>query len=82
MDGGADANRYEQLRRSALCGDAAGCRLGLAVLERSGVAVWMRTWRSTGPAAEEITARSVIPAAGDELVGVLAAMAHACLGSR
>jgi hypothetical protein len=53
----------------------------LAVLERSGVAAWMRAWRTTVPAAKETTARPDL-GASDELVGVLAAMARACLGSR
>ena len=44
---GADVERYEQLRRRALGGDAAGWRLGLAVLQRHGVAAWTRAWRST-----------------------------------
>ena len=35
--------------RRALAGDPAGWRLGLAVLQRRGVAAWMRAWRSADP---------------------------------
>lgn len=62
-------------------GDPAGCRLGLGVLERGGVAAWMRAWGTTAPEAAQRPVLSGIPAAGDELVGVLATMALACLGA-
>jgi hypothetical protein len=75
---GVEVERYEELRRVALGGDASGWRLGLAVLEHKGVAAWMR-WRSTGPRREPSTT-SASHARSDELVGVLASMALACLG--
>jgi len=62
-----------------LHGDPAGCRLGLGVLERNGVAAWMRAWRTTAPEAAQRPVVPGVPAAGDELVGVLATMALACL---
>jgi hypothetical protein len=77
-----DAERYEQLRRSALAGDPIGCRLGLAVLERRGVAAWMRAWRTTTPGPRKPLVPLGIPLGGDELVGVLTAMALACLDAR
>ena len=45
-----DVARYEQLRARALGGDAAGWRLGLAVLERRGVMAWARAWQASAPA--------------------------------
>lgn len=80
-DGGeacGDAQRYEQLRQRALGGDATGWRLGLAVLERRGVAGWMRAWRATTPPASPPAALGG-PAGGEEVVAVLAQMAVACL---
>ena len=78
---GADVERYEQLRRRALGGEAAGWRLGLAVLQRQ------RRRRVDCEPGETITPRrrplarqpACPPAPADELVGVLAAMALACL---
>ena len=72
--------RYETLRGRAIGGETSGWRLGLAVVQRRGVAAWLR-------AAEVITVAAVpsrptgeVPVAGgDELVGVLASMALACL---
>ena len=79
--GAADVERYEQLRSHALGGGPSGFRLGLAVLERRGVAAWSRAWSSTAPArpAAVVPARAVLPpvAAADELVGALASMALA-----
>jgi hypothetical protein len=73
-----DVERYEELRRRALGGEAAGWRLGLALLQRRGVAAWARAWRTTAPTTQ---ARSpaAAPVDGDGVVGVLAAMALACL---
>ncbi len=80
-----DVERYEQLRVHALEGGPSGFRLGLALLERRGVAAWTRAWSSTaaaGPAAR-VPAAAVPPvAADDELVGVLASMALACVAAR
>ena len=78
-DACGDAQRYEQLRQRALGGEAAGWRLGLAVLEHRGVAAWMRAWRTTTPPASPPAERGA-PAGGDEVVAVLAQMAVACLG--
>jgi hypothetical protein len=77
--GAADVHRYEQLRAHALAGGPSGFRLGLAVLERRGVAAWSRAWSSTAPARATSPqgARVPAPAAGDELVGALASMALA-----
>lgn len=80
--GGAwDAERYEQLRRHALDGEPSGFRLGLALLERRGVAAWSRAWCTSAPARTAATppapaAPGPVPA-GDELVGALASMALA-----
>jgi hypothetical protein len=80
VDDGADVERYEQLRRRALGGDAAGWRLGLAVLQRHGVAAWTRAWRSTAP-LPPVRPPAVTPVDDGGVVGVLAAMALACLRS-
>ena len=79
--GPRDVERYEQLRAQALGGDPSGLRLGLALLERRGVVAWTRAWRAiTVPAARPATAT---PAAdNDQLVGVLASMALACVSGR
>ena len=42
--------RYEQLRSHALDGEPSGFRLGLALLERRGVAARSRAWGATAPA--------------------------------
>ena len=46
---GVDVERYEQLRRRALGGEAEGWRLGLGVLCHRGVAAWLRAWHSAVP---------------------------------
>jgi hypothetical protein len=72
--GPRDVERYEQLRAQALEGDPSGLRLGLALLERRGVVAWTRAWQTTAittPAADT-----------DQLVGVLASMALACVSGR
>jgi hypothetical protein len=77
--------RYEQLRRRALDGEVQGWQLGLAVLERRGVAAWLRAWQLTTPApAAGPSARPMAPQpmAAAEVVGVLASMALACLRTR
>jgi hypothetical protein len=78
--GPRDVERYEQLRAQALDGDPSGVRLGLALLERRGVVAWTRAWQTTTPPA-----RPAIPvpvADSDQLVGVLASMALACVLGR
>jgi hypothetical protein len=78
-----DVERYERLRRCALSGEPDGHRLGLALLERRGLVAWSRAWQQTAPSAPPAATAAVAPSAGaDELVGVLAAMALACLGGR
>lgn len=81
VGGAGDIERYEQLRRHALDGEPSGWRLGLALLERRGVAAWARAWRGITPAS---TARPAVapPAGGDELVGALASMALARVAAR
>ena len=79
--GPRDVERYEQLRAQVLEGDPSGLRLGLALLEHRGVVAWTRAWQTTTPTP----ARSAIamPAAeSDQLVGVLASMALACVAGR
>lgn len=79
-DAGAAVERYEALRSHALGGQAAGWRLGLAVLERQGVATWLRAWESTAP-ARVVRPSPDVSLGGDELVGALATMALACITS-
>lgn len=85
-----DVERYEELRRHALGGEASGWRLGLALLQRRGVAAWARAWMETTPPVPAapvptfpVQTFPVAPATGggDELVGVLATMALACVVS-
>lgn len=79
---GRDVERYEQVRRQALGGDTSGWRLGLALLQHRGVAAWLRAWPSTAPGPGAPPSRPALlqPVGGDELVGVLATMALACVG--
>jgi hypothetical protein len=78
---GTDVHRYEQLRSRALDGEPSGFRLGLALLERGGVAAWARAWSETRAerpaAAPETPAAPTRTALGDQLVGALASMALA-----
>ena len=73
-----EVERYEALRRQALVGEASGWRLGLAVLERQGVAAWLRAWQSIAPTPLARPSTDVA-VGGDELVGALANMALACI---
>ena len=77
--GAGDVVRYEQLRSRALDGEPSGFRLGLALLERRGVAAWARAWQGTAAAREQRACGSVLelPAASGELVSALASMALA-----
>ena len=77
--GVGDVERYEQLRSRALGGERSGFRLGLALLERRGVAAWARAWQATAAAREQRACGSVLelPAASGELVRALASMALA-----
>jgi hypothetical protein len=82
-DGDGDVERYERLRACALAGEPDGHRLGLALLERRGLAAWARAWQETAPRPSPPARAAVEPPAGAaELVGVLASMALACLAGR
>lgn len=72
--------RYEQLRRRALGGEAEGWRFGLGVLCHRGVAAWLRAWHTTVPTPAVAPAAGADPVGSDELVGVLASMAFAAIG--
>ena len=74
-----DVARYESLRHRALDGEPSGWRLGLAVLQHRGVAAWLRAGQAL-PAPSPTRPPADIPVDGDELVGVLATMALACVG--
>jgi len=82
-DARAGVESYEQLRRHALDGDPSGFRLGLAVLERRGVAASTRAWRGATLERERQQASAAAPVvelpagSGGELVGALASMALA-----
>jgi hypothetical protein len=78
---GTDVQRYETLRRRALGGEASGWRLGLAVLQRRGVVAWLRAADKIIPSPPVRPPADVPAGVGDELVGVLATMALACLGA-
>lgn len=74
-----DIERYERLRRDALGGAPAG-RLGLALLQRRGVAAWMRAWPDARP-TPRLRPAVTAPPVGDELVDALATMALARLAA-
>jgi hypothetical protein len=81
-DKGRLVERYEELRRRALGGEPDGFRLGLAVLQRQGLAGWLRTWGELVTPAER--PKSTVPVvsntgvASDMVVAVLASMTLAC----
>jgi hypothetical protein len=79
--GPRDVERYEQLRAQALEGVPSGLRLGLALLERRGVVAWTRAWQATTPPPSRSTFATPV-ADSDQLVGVLAGMALACVSGR
>jgi hypothetical protein len=74
--------RYEMLRGHALDGAESGWRLGLALLQRSGMAAWARASRSIDTRAPLRPARAAAEPDGDAIVAVLTAMALACVGDR
>jgi hypothetical protein len=52
------------------------------LLQRRGVVAWTRAWPSAPPAAPARPAAvAAAPLAGEEIVGVLATMALACLAA-
>jgi hypothetical protein len=80
--GASDVERYEQLRARALSGSPDGWRLGVAMLERRGMAAWARAWKTTAPAPPRPSRPVVeVPADASQIVAVLATMALACAAS-
>ena len=76
-----DGARYEQLRGAAVDGRPAG-GLGLALLLGRGVAAWARAWPGAVPASSARRAPALPAREGQQIVGVLADMALACLDGR
>ncbi|MGH2930034.1 MAG: hypothetical protein ACRDL8_17660 [Solirubrobacteraceae bacterium] len=78
--GGSDVERYEQLRARAVSGEPDGFQMGLAMLERRGLAAWARVWQTTAPARPAPPARAGAEIDGDAgpIVAALATMALAC----
>ena len=79
--------RYEELRRRALGGEPDGFRLGLAVLQRQGLAGWLRAWGDLGTTAQRANPTPPVAAGtsvtSDMVVAVLASMTLACaVGAR
>jgi hypothetical protein len=81
IGGDGHVERYEQLRASALEGDGAGWQLGLALLQRQGVAAWARAWPNQPSPARASRPVALPVAGGGEIVGVLATMALARLAA-
>jgi hypothetical protein len=80
----SDVEGYERLRARALSGDAAGWRLGMAVLQHRGMAAWLRVSRGAAAPARPrpqppCAPQPIAAGAADELVGVLACMALGAL---
>lgn len=48
------------------------------MLQRRGVAAWLRAWSTTSPVSS-LAPPGAVPSGGGEVVGVLASMALACL---
>jgi hypothetical protein len=90
IDGQAgDIDRYEQLRLRVLSGEPSGWRLGLGVLAGRGVAGWLRVFHTAVPAPERSSVHDGSvgsvhegPVGSDQVVGVLASMALACVEAR
>ncbi|MCZ7532667.1 MAG: hypothetical protein M5U23_04560 [Acidimicrobiia bacterium] len=79
-----DVDGYEQLRRCALDGEPSGWRLGFGVLAARGIAGWLRVWHTNVPIPRPLQPLAV-PESGvgsEQLVGVLASMALACVDQR
>lgn len=76
--GRGQVQRYEQLRTCAVGGQPAG-PMGLALLMRSGLAAWARAWPGAAPVPAGRRALALPADGGQQIVGVLADMALACL---
>jgi hypothetical protein len=80
-DGDDLAGRYEALRSAAFGEGVGRAGLGGALVMAQGVAAWMRGWRACAPVAPPPTSPGRTGAGPPaEVVGVLAAMALACVG--
>ena len=83
--GASEVKRYEQLRARVVSGEPDCFRLGLAMLERRGVAAWSRAWQTTAPApaapapaaASPRAAVIQLPSDARQLVDALATIALA-----
>ena len=71
--------RYEELRGQVLGGVPSGCRMGLALMLRAGMAGWIEGWAAAPETAScsagSASTASTVPEGRSELVAVLAAMA-------
>jgi hypothetical protein len=69
-----------------LAGDEGGWRLGLGVLQHSGVVAWLAAWDSLPappvPAARLSGPARPAPGSSEQLVAALATMALSCLAAR
>ena len=73
-------HRYEELRGQVLEGVPSGCRMGLALMLREGMAGWIEGWAAGATEATSLPAGSPSPTSSmpdgrAEVVHVLAAMA-------
>ena len=78
-----DVERYEQLRTRALAGAPDGFRLGLAMLERRGLAAWVRVITSSPPPVPTAHTRANVielPTDARQIVDALATIALAAAG--
>lgn len=76
--GASDVGRYEQLRARVLSGGPDCFSMGLAMLERRGVAAWSRAWPDTARAPSTEQDRGAVielPTETRQIVDVLATMA-------
>jgi hypothetical protein len=81
--GHGDVERYEQLRTRALVGAPDGFRLGLAILERRGLAAWVRAITISTPPVPTAHARTKVielPTNARQIVDALATIALAAAG--
>jgi hypothetical protein len=79
-DGDDLASHYEALRQVAVSEGVDRAGLGAGLLVTRGMAAWVRGWRACTPWAARPAAPAPAPvAAPGDVVGVLAAMALACM---